>query len=243
MGFFRPHKLACAKSAAQASINSYLLIDSENASMDITSTRIKNLRRLMRSQAATAAEFARSNSLDPSYLSQIINGHRGFGEKAARKMELQMGLTPGWLDSEEGSNVAEHDALAGYIPLVSWVTAGAWCESPDTYQPGDAEEWMPKPKNAGPRTFALRVINDSMTSPFPGQRSYPHGTIIYVDPDRDVKNGDRVVARAGGEYTFKTYVEDAGRKYLKPINPTYDKIDITESMHICGVVIGSYFPE
>lgn len=129
------------------------------------------------------------------------------------------------------------------IPLISEVNAGSWCESPDNYAPGDAEEWLPAPTNAGPRTFALRVVNDSMTSPYPGQRSYPHGMIIYVDPDKEVINGSRVVARANGDYTFKSYIEDAGRKYLKPINPTYEKIDITDDVHICGVVIGSYLPE
>lgn len=129
------------------------------------------------------------------------------------------------------------------IPLISEVNAGAWCESPDNYAPGDAEEWLPAPRNAGARTFALRVVNDSMTSPYPGQRSYPDGMIIYVDPDKEVTNGARVVARANGDYTFKSYIEDAGRKYLKPINPTYEKIDITDDVHICGVVIGSYLPE
>ncbi|OFE11409.1 hypothetical protein PHACT_12695 [Pseudohongiella acticola] len=141
-------------------------------------------------------------------------------------------------------NVLEiSEPTIAFIPLISWVQAGQWCESPDPYQPGDAEDWMPAPPNAGPRTFALGVVNDSMTSPYPGQRSYPHGCIIYIDPDRQATNGARVVARVGGEYTFKAYVEDAGRKYLKPINPTYDKIEITEDVHICGVVIGSYMPE
>lgn len=129
------------------------------------------------------------------------------------------------------------------IPLISEVNAGAWCESPDNYEPGDAEEWLPAPQNAGDRTFALRVNNDSMTAPYPGQRSYPEGMIIYVDPDKRITNGARVVARANGEYTFKAYVEDAGRKYLKPLNPQYDKIDITDDVSICGVVIGSYLPE
>ena len=129
------------------------------------------------------------------------------------------------------------------MPLIGWVRAGDWCESPDQFAVGDAEEWLPRPGNAGPRAFALRVQNDSMTAQHPAQRSYPEGTIIYVDPDKPVINGSRVVARAGGEYTFKTYVEDAGRKLLKPINPQYPTIDITEDVHICGVVIGSYLPE
>lgn len=99
------------------------------------------------------------------------------------------------------------------------------------------------PKNTGDYVFALTVEGDSMTSPYPGQRSYPHGTIIYVDPEKHPTNGARVIARVSGEQTFKLYVEDAGRKYLKPINPTYDKIEIVDETNICGVVIGSYLPE
>lgn len=140
-------------------------------------------------------------------------------------------------------NATELGRVESTMPLIGWVKAGEWCESPDHFAPGDAEDWLPRPANAGVRSFALKVQNDSMTSPYPGQRSYPEGTIIYVDPDREIINGCRVVARVNGEYTFKTYVEDGGRKYLKPINPTYDKYDITEDTHICGVIIGSYLPE
>lgn len=158
--------------------------------------------------------------------------------------------SPEWLEtgtapySKEGSaDVVMLGESQNTMPLIGWVQAGDWCETPDQFAPGDAEEWMPRPKNAGPRAFALRVQNDSMTAQHPGQRSYPEGTIIYVDPDRPVDNGSRVVARAGGEYTFKVYVEDAGRKLLKPINSQYPTVDITEDVHICGVVIGSYLPE
>lgn len=170
----------------------------------------------------------------------------------AEKLCRVLGIRSTWLLTGKGDMRPAHqinDVQVLYehaklrIPLISWVNAGAWCESPDTFAPGDAEEWLPVPESTGRHAFALRVINDSMTSPYPGQRSYPHGTIIYVDPDKAVTNGCRVIARAHGEYTFKSYVEDAGRKYLKPINPTYDKIDITEDVHICGVVIGSYLPE
>lgn len=158
---------------------------------------------------------------------------------------------PEWLETGVSSlplgmdkNIIPLGTREHNMPLISWVNAGVWCESPNDFAPGDAEEWLPKPKNAGPRSFALRVEGDSMTSPHPGQRSYPPGVIIYVDPDRDAANGSRVVARDGsGGYTFKTYVEDAGRIYLKPINPTWDKIDVTECVWICGVVIGSYLPE
>ena len=82
-----------------------------------------------------------------------------------------------------------------------------------------------------------------MVSLSPGQRSYPQGSIIYVDPDKPVVSGARVVALVNGEFTFKMFVEDAGRKFLKPINTSYDKIDVTGGANIYGVVIGSYLPE
>lgn len=191
--------------------------------------------------------------INPSYLSQIKIRKRNMGSKTARKFERLLGLPEGAWDQPivdtdkpltQSENVAPLDERPSFsIPVISWVSAGSWCESPDNYAVGDAEQWIPKPYNAGPHTFALRVTGDSMTAAYPGQRSYPAGTLIYVDPEKEVTNGCRVVARAGGEYTFKTYVEDAGRKFLKPINPQYQMIDITEDTHICGVVIWSSMPE
>jgi len=141
---------------------------------------------------------------------------------------------------QEGSNVFPSIPQNWTMPLISWVAAGIWCESPDNFQPGDADEWLPRPPGAGPRSFALTIQGDSMTSPFPGERSYPAGTVIYVDPDKAVINGSRIVARVGTEYTFKVYVEDMGRSFLKPINPQYPMIEMTEDTHICGVVFGSF---
>lgn len=84
-----------------------------------------------------------------------------------------------------------------------------------------------------------------MTNPYPGQKSYPEGVIIFVDPNKPYENGSRIVARdpISGEATFKQYIEDAGRKFLKPLNPQYKIIEISGEIHVCGVVIGSYQAE
>lgn len=41
---------------------------------------------------------------DPSYLSQVLNGHRSLGEQAARNLENDCGWEPGYLDREEPAN-------------------------------------------------------------------------------------------------------------------------------------------
>ena len=140
------------------------------------------------------------------------------------------------------TNVREVTQRFGKVPLISWVQAGAWCEA--NFEHHDGESWLSCPVPISGSGYALKVLGDSMTNPGPG-RSYPTGCIIFVDPEAETKTGDRVIARVPrtNEATFKVLVEDAGRQFLKPINPQYPIIDITEETHICGKVVGSFIPE
>lgn len=143
-----------------------------------------------------------------------------------------------------GSNVSEITHRFGKVPLISWVQAGAWCEAISNFESYDADSWLSCPVPISAHGYALKVLGDSMTNPGPG-RSYPTGCIIFVDPEAETKTGDRVIARVPrtNEATFKILVEDAGRQFLRPINPQYPIIDITEETHICGKVVGSFIPE
>lgn len=132
-----------------------------------------------------------------------------------------------------------------FVPLISWVQAGDFCDNPDVVPAEHCDKWYPCPVPIGPRGYALKVQGDSMTSIYPGGKSYPPGTIIYVDPDKQVINGASVIAHIDGtnDVTFKVYIEDAGEKFLKPINPQYRNIAITEETRICGVVVCKMMPE
>jgi SOS-response transcriptional repressor LexA len=143
-----------------------------------------------------------------------------------------------------GTNVREMGQLLHKVPMISWVQAGAWCEAISNFESHDPDSWLSCPVPISRHGYALKVLGDSMTNPGPG-RSYPAGCIIFVDPEAETKTGDRVIARLPrtNEATFKVLVEDAGRQFLKPINPQYPIIDITEETHICGKVVGSFVPE
>jgi SOS-response transcriptional repressor LexA len=147
-----------------------------------------------------------------------------------------------YFPSGKENNVSEITRRFGKVPLISWVQAGAWCES--DFEQYDGETWLSCPVPISESGYALKVLGDSMTNPGPG-RSYPTGCIIFVDPEAETKTGDRVIARVPrtNEATFKILVEDAGRQFLRPINPQYPIIDITEETHICGKVVGSFIPE
>lgn len=209
-------------------------------------------------------ELAAKAGIKQASVSDMETGKSGSSSYTARIADA-CGVDPLWLETgqgdmrpkessaatDTGANVVPlqvHEASIvalnefHRVPLISWVAAGAWSEAIDLYEVGDAEVWMPCPDPIGPRGFALRVEGDSMTSPYPGSESYPHGTFIYVDPDVAHKSGDPVIAKlpSSNSATFKIFIEDAGKFYLKPLNPQMPIIPITEETHIVAVLVGAY---
>lgn len=196
--------------------------------------------------------------------------NRGVSKEGRLKASAIIGCRPLWIESGKGPmtdasfvdskdehysdqlvtmrsmmldrNTLPAPTLNGMIPVISWVQAGQFCSAPDLFHPGDAEDWIPALRKFGAHTYALKVVGDSMVSPHPGQKSYPDGCFIFVDPEKQVTNGCRVVVRIHdqGSATFKVYSEDAGKRFLKPINPQYPTIEMTEDMAICGVIVGSW---
>lgn len=75
--------------------------------MDMKTLRVEALRRVI--GPLSQKDFADQHDLDASYLSQILNGHRGLGEKAALNLEKKIGLAPGVLVNPGGygANVIE----------------------------------------------------------------------------------------------------------------------------------------
>jgi SOS-response transcriptional repressor LexA len=137
------------------------------------------------------------------------------------------------------SNVAAGPEIKGKIPLINYVQAGAWKEIMDHFEPLD---WIETAANVSGKSFALRVIGDSMTNPY-GAPSLPDGFIAIVDPEAPYSNGSIVVARLENtnEAMIKQLIIDGPHRYLKPLNPTYRTIEINENCVICGVVKRAQF--
>jgi SOS-response transcriptional repressor LexA len=168
-------------------------------------------------------------------LSAILGGKKSFGEKKARALEEQAGMPDGYLDRDIG-NVGEPIDMAGKVPLISWIRAGDWHAAADPFQPGDGEP-VDSPLAIREGMYALTVRGDSMFNPS-GQRSYPDGCRIFVDPNRrDPVNGDRVIAKIDGEdeVTFKVFAKDGARVFLKPLNSQYQPI--YQRFRVLGTVV------
>ena len=161
-----------------------------------------------------------------------------------RQIARALGVTEAYLRGFSDNVQSGPESIGQRVPLISNAQAGGFAEAVEIFEPGDAEDWVTPMVNVGPSTFALRVCGDSMIS-YSGERSYPPGSIIIVDPDVSPDPGRRVIARrhSDGEVTFKELAYDAGIYYLKPLNRMYDPIKIDGVWSIVGVVVGSWMPE
>lgn len=214
-------------------------------------TRLENTRELI-AQAGGPTAAAKLLDMDTSQLSQIAgrNPTRAIGSAVARRIELAFSKPKGWLDVShvqfilrDGSvdqNVEYGPDLRSEVPLISWVQAGKWREVIDNLQRGDAERWIPTHARVGRHAYALRIVGDSMVNPR-GSPSFPEGTVIIVDPERSAEPGRFVVVRQNHntECTFKQLVRDAGRFYLKPLNPQYQIMELAQDAVVCGVLVQS----
>lgn len=205
--------------------------------MDIAET-IKSRRQALRlTQQALADKIGVGQSAVQQWESGMSAPRRRHLPSVAEALGMTVAELMG-APTAENTNALEGPPIAGAVPLISWVQAGTWNETVDNHAPHDAETWLYATRQVSPRAFALRVRGDSMEAPH-GRPTYPDGSIIIVDPDRSVYNGARVVVRLEGqqESTFKVFVEDSGRRYLKPLNPRYPIIEVSSEATVCGVVV------
>lgn len=198
---------------------------------EMSEIRLTNLKRIA-NKYESQRELSDALDLTPAYLNHLMTGYRNIGEKTARKIEARLDLPRGWLDIARNgiSDITDvevqdkliHDInftagpmLKGEVPLISFVQAGEWREAIDNYQPGCGERMIPVTVPVGRHTFALRVTGDSM------EPEFVEGEIIIVEPDLEAMHKDYVIAKNGGDATFKQLIKDGSEWYLKPLNSRY----------------------
>ncbi len=210
------------------------------------SERIKNERMTL---GMTQAQLGERVGVDKSSISQWETGHvQNISGRNLIKLATALGVTSEWLETGEGEkrklkiingdicNVIKKDRRArSGVPLLAWDQLGKVGV--------DHDRWINCPDEHSEDTYAVKVVSDAMCNHMLS-RSYSKGSFVFVDPQVKVTSGDKVIARLkNGEHVFRELTEDAGAQYLKPLNPMFKMIEITEGIEIVGVVIGTYTPE
>ncbi|CAI1011947.1 LexA family protein [Serratia fonticola] len=97
-------------------------------------------------------------------------------------------------------------------------------------------EWLDTTLDVSKNAFWLKVETDAMTSPV--GLTIPEGMMILVNPTDKLNSGDLAIFKKTGtsEILFRKYVEEAGDRYLRPLNQSYKMIRIDEQYAPIGVV-------
>lgn len=183
--------------------------------------------------APVAAAFAKALGVDVSEFSPRL-------AKEIADMAGGVGLSaPTVFDS----NVEPALSPTRYFeyPEISWVQAGIAMEALELSNVA-ACEVHPSDAWAGPNGFWLKVRGPSMTSQ--GGVSFVEGMVILVAPGFDVENGQYCVAKLidSNEATFKQFIWDSGRAYLKPLNPAFPTVEVDDTWVVVGRVVDAKWP-
>lgn len=213
--------------------------------MDTFADRLKKaLKHANIKEHGAAAMLARLLKVTPKAVSKWMNGETIPRIKNVQGISKRTGVRSEWLQYGEGDMLSVDDPNIAPVyfredeqyPVISWVQAGEWKEVMDMMEVGSFSEWEGSDSAVSGRAFWLKVVGDSMTAP--SGDSIPEGHLILVDPEAVAENGSLVVAKLIDDEvaTFKKLVLDAGKVYLKPLNPSYRTIEVNGNCCIIGVV-------
>lgn len=129
--------------------------------------------------------------------------------------------------------------LPDRVPIVSWEEVYAFAFNEPEFHPYFLSRWtFLFDQQANHLTLAIEVDNESMKSK--EGLSFEIGDIIIFQGKEEYKNQDLIVAIEieSKAFIFKQLIIDAGRWYLKSLNPDYPMIATRqENLKIVGKVI------
>lgn len=195
----------------------------------------------MKALGMTQEELAGKMGITRGAVTHYLAGRRQPPLQQFQKIAAILKVSPAWL--QFGVTTAKnHPAQAKKeknsqkkLPILSW-------EDVTTFSHADqsVEEFIPNFYTDQSSWYGLRVNSDAMVSPQDQNKSFHIGDILVIDPSKTATHGQFVIALLpkAKEAVFKQYVLDGGICYLKPLNPQYPMLQMDESTHICGVVVG-----
>lgn len=216
--------------------------------METKEIRVQKLRDLVEQAGGIAAFARRNNGVDPTYVSQLLNGHRSFGEKAARNMEQKVGLQYGYFDRLDVATSVQEDPaeyeIARKVQVIDDSDQNAHqirrvkfnVESGIENDEGNPiffrKNWMDsrgyKPENL----IAIYVHGNSME---PGL--YDGDTVVINTSDTEPIDGEVFVVNYENETVIKRLIRDSGRWWLSSDNSDQRRFPRKEcNSELCSII-------
>ncbi|WP_445672678.1 helix-turn-helix domain-containing protein [Pseudomonas inefficax] len=199
------------------------------------------------------ARLAKLAGVTPKASSKWLNGETMPGGAKMLALATALKVRVEWLEYGTGGMTEETSGFDANVepapgpvryyeyPEISWVQAGMPMEAVEISNVASCEV-HPSDAWAGPNGFWLKVKGPSMTSS--NGMSFPEGMVILVAPGFDVESSQFVVAKMvdTNEATFKQFIWDSGRAFLKPLNPSFPTVEMDDEWALVGRVVDAKWP-
>lgn len=217
--------------------------------MDIKTVRRDGLQYLVDTRTAgNKAEFGRKYGIDPTYLSQILNGHRSMGEKSARKLEGQIGLESGYFDNplnagrtleqaapNIGSSVRAYDDIKEldadtYFVVPKFdikLSAGdgvsnvTWVVREDEDQIAFRRSWYKK-RGLHPESLKALYVRGASMEPFLSDWD----TVLIDTEDTEIVDGEIYALVFKNKFYIKALENTRGGVKVISKNPDYETFEV-----------------
>lgn len=199
------------------------------------------IKQRLKALGMTQETLAKKIGITRSAICHYLAGRRIPSLSQFSKLAKVLESDPGWLqygteEKPSREKISEFISSMHPLPLLSWEEAPKF-RGTHRINPTDIKEWVPNYFTQANSFAGLRIKGDAMTSPNGLSKSFHEGDIIVVDYRIGANPGDFVLVHTPdtNEVTFKQYVVDGGVRYLKPLNPQYPTIPVTDKHNLIAV--------
>ena len=198
----------------------------------------ERLEYVLKQSGWSQSELARRTGVKQQTISRMCTGQTQ-NSRCLVTVCQELGVNPEWLSSGVGDiyqGEVKGVSQMTKVPLINWHQAKEWKQIKGNLKQSGVEEWRLIPTNTLREGFALRVKGDSMEGT--GSKTVPDGAIIFVDTTTEWQSEDLVIASLpkSSEATFKQYVIDGNKAFLRSYNPLYPLIPLDGDCEIIGKV-------
>jgi SOS-response transcriptional repressor LexA len=187
----------------------------------------------------TQEKLAAMIPISRTYMADIERGHKMPSVEVRLALIRMLHIKPSEIFDKEDvdrllpfhNGAVPSETPQGRVPLISWVHAGELEHPFDPYLPAYAEDWYPSSVR-DPGAFALAVEGDSM------EPEFAEGEIIVASPNTEPQSGDFVVVKINGQATLKQVFIHLNKIVLKPLNETYEPIEVGRSEEFSLKIVG-----
>lgn len=206
--------------------------------MNIYEQRIEILNKIIEKSGLNLSDFCQKYDISQSYLSQIINGHRTLGDKAALNFEEKLQLKAGELTSPQRIDIPNFE---NGPELTRWkktdIVGTAQLGTEGYWSALDEAEGYVEIISCDPGAYALRVKGDSMSP------TIRNNWIIWCEPNHELINGEYVMVKTvDGQSMIKELLYQNNMEVsLMSVNQDYGRITIPlediEKIHYVGGIV------